>query len=247
LSRVAGEDAGTYAITVGTLANSNYAITLTPVNFTISQSGQASLTLTSTTGFYGTDLTLTASGGSGPGAYTYALVSAGTAGCSVVSGVLSTTSPGTCTVTASRAASTNFLIASSSATTVTISKGNQATVSLTSGTGDVVFRVMKARFGGTCVKWAKDNGMTDACMDDYNVDSFTDAYAALDDRAEVSVAKADGPGTNYSINVDTLKALMHGADAELGGAPKGYSWVPFPFVVAVTNGYVTTANQYWVP
>jgi hypothetical protein len=122
-----------------------------------------------------------------------------------------------------------------------------ATISLTSGTGDIVFRVMKARFGDTCMKWAKDNGMTDACMDDYNVDSFTDAYAALDNRAEVSVAKPDGPGTNFSINVDTLKALMHGVNTQVGGAPKGYTWVPFPFVVAVTNGYVTTANQYWVP
>lgn len=122
-----------------------------------------------------------------------------------------------------------------------------ATIALASGSGDIVFRVLKARFGATCTKWAKDNGMTDACMDDYNVESYPDAYASLDNRAEVSVAKPDGPGTSYSINVDTLKALMHGDITEGGDVPAGYSWVPFPFVVTVTNGYVTTAAQYWVP
>lgn len=136
---------------------------------------------------------------------------------------------------------------------ITVDKGTLAdgtywaTIALTSGSGDVVFRVLKARFGDTCTKWAKDNGMTDACMDDYNVESYPDAYVALDGRADVSVAKSDGPGTSYSINVDTLKALMHGEMAQRGKAPTGYSWVPFPFVVTVTNGYVTSANQYWVP
>ena len=122
-----------------------------------------------------------------------------------------------------------------------------ATIALASGSGDIVFRVLKARFGAACTKWAKNNGVTDACMDDYNVESYPDAYASLDNRAEVSVAKPDGPGTNYSINVDRLKALMHGEMAQSDKVPAGYSWVPFPFVVTVTNGYVTTAAQYWVP
>jgi hypothetical protein len=39
LSRAAGEDAGTYAITVGTLSNANYVITLASVNFTIRGAG----------------------------------------------------------------------------------------------------------------------------------------------------------------------------------------------------------------
>ena len=60
-----------------------------------------------------------ASGGSGTGAYSYAVTSAGTAGCSISAGALNSTSPGTCTVTVTRASSTNYLSASSSATTVT--------------------------------------------------------------------------------------------------------------------------------
>ena len=113
-----------------------------------------------------------------------------------------------------------------------------------SGSGDIVFRVLKARFGDTCLKWAKDVGLEDGCLNDYNVESYPVAYVALDEMAEVSVAKADGPGTSYSINADVLKGLIRG---DINGAPEGYAWVPFPFVVAVTNGYVTTAEQYWVP
>lgn len=119
-----------------------------------------------------------------------------------------------------------------------------ATIALVSGNDDVVFRVLKARFGDTCMKWAEDNGMTEGCMNDYDVESHPDAYVGLDKLADVTVAKADGPGISYSINAGTLKKLMLGTKTN---APNGYTWVPFPFVVTVINGLVTTAAQYWVP
>lgn len=119
-----------------------------------------------------------------------------------------------------------------------------AEIALVSGNDDVVFRVLKARFGNTCMKWAEDNGMTEGCMNDYHVESYPDAYVGLDKLADVTVAKLDGPGTSYSINADTLKKLMQG---DKTNAPDDYTWVPFPFVVTVINGLVTTAAQYWVP
>lgn len=119
-----------------------------------------------------------------------------------------------------------------------------ATIALVSGNDDVVFRVLKARFGDTCTQWAEDNGMADGCMNDYDVESYPDAYVGLDKLADVTVAKLDGPGTSYSINADTLKKLMQG---DKTNAPDDYTWVPFPFVVTVINGLVTTAAQYWVP
>lgn len=119
-----------------------------------------------------------------------------------------------------------------------------AEIAPVSGPGDIVFRVLKARFGETCLKWAKDMGLEDGCLNDYSVESHPVAYVALDDQATVSVAKTDGPGTNYSINGDVLKGLVRG---DIDGSPDGYAWVPFPFIVVVTNGYVTTAEQYWVP
>jgi hypothetical protein len=149
LSRVSGEDAGTYAITAGNLYNANYVITLAPANFVITQIAQEAVLLTTTNGVYATGLTLGASGGSGSGGYSFVVTSAGTAGCSIASGVLNATSPGTCTVTATRAASTNYLIASSGATTVTIVKATQSAVSLTSTSGTYNTNILLTASGGT--------------------------------------------------------------------------------------------------
>jgi hypothetical protein len=149
LSRVAGEDAGAYAITAGNLYHANYAITLTPVDFTITKATQATVSLTTTSGVYGTGLTLAASGGSGTGTYSFVVTTVGTAGCSITSGVLNASSPGACTVTATRALSTNYLVASSAATTVTISKATQSVVLLTSTSGTYNTNILLAASGGT--------------------------------------------------------------------------------------------------
>ncbi|MBJ7490676.1 MAG: hypothetical protein JHC59_05015 [Ilumatobacteraceae bacterium] len=85
-------------------------------------SSQAAVVLTSTSGTFGTDLTLATSGGSGSGAVTYAVTTTGTAGCSITGGTtLKATSIGTCTVTATKAANGLYLVGSSNATTVTFS------------------------------------------------------------------------------------------------------------------------------
>ena len=149
LSRVPGEDAGTYSISGGTLSNANYDITLTSVNFSITQGTQATVSLTTTSGVFGTGLTLVATGGSGTGAYSFAVTTVGTAGCSITSGVLNATSPGTCTVTATRALSTNYLVANSVATTVNISKALQAAVTLTSTSGTFNTNVSLTASGGS--------------------------------------------------------------------------------------------------
>jgi hypothetical protein len=138
-----------YSITGGTLSNSNYAITIAPVNFTISQATQSAVSLTTVNGVYATGLTLAASGGSGTGVYSFAVISTGTAGCSITSGVLNATSPGTCTVAVTRAANTNYLIASSGATTITIVKATQSAVSLTSTSGTYNTNISLTAAGGT--------------------------------------------------------------------------------------------------
>ena len=106
--------------------------------------------LSSTSGTYGTDLTLTASGGSGGGALSYAVTSTGTAGCSIANGnVLSATTPGTCAVTATRAASTNYLVESSIATTVTIARRTQAALNVSTVTGDIFTGIIVSSSGGS--------------------------------------------------------------------------------------------------
>jgi hypothetical protein len=92
---------------------------------------QATLTVTSTSGSYGTPLTLTTSGGSGTGAVTYSTTNGTASGCSISSGALSSTSAGTCMVTATKASDGTYQSISSSATTVTLSSLTSSTTTLT--------------------------------------------------------------------------------------------------------------------
>ncbi len=132
-------------------ASSTYSgSTSSALNKTVAVAAQASLVLSSTSGTYGTDLILTATGGSGGGALSYVVTSTGTAGCSIANGnVLSATTPGTCTVTATRAASTNYLVESSTATTVTIGRRTQAALNVSTVTGDIFTGIIVSSSGGS--------------------------------------------------------------------------------------------------
>jgi hypothetical protein len=126
LTRQAGEDAGQYDVLQGTLTdanNPNYTITFVSKKFTIGRAAQATITITTVSKTYGTNLTLAISGGSGDGAVSYSL-SANGAGCSITGGVLTSTGNAgtTCSVTATKAQSLNYLEGSSSATVVTVAR-----------------------------------------------------------------------------------------------------------------------------
>src|SRR6202011_2068807 len=73
-----------------------------------------------TTGTYGTPLTLTSSGGSGTGAVTFAVVNGTASGCAISAGQLTSTSAGTCLLTATKAADANNNATSSAQTAVTL-------------------------------------------------------------------------------------------------------------------------------
>jgi hypothetical protein len=79
---------------------------------------QPALVLTSTRGVAGRALTLSARGGAGTGALTYALVSTGTAGCSLSAGTLKATRAGTCALKVTKAGDATHLAVSSAVTTV---------------------------------------------------------------------------------------------------------------------------------
>lgn len=111
-STVAAAPGGDFAVTSSTTLHAGW---------TAAASAQSTLTVSSTSGQFGTSLTLTSSGGSGTGAVTYSAINGTATGCSVSGSTLTFTSAGTCTVTATKAADANYLAASSAATTVTIS------------------------------------------------------------------------------------------------------------------------------
>lgn len=105
-------------------AQSNVPVTVTAFGGAV-LSSQSPLIVSSTSATYGSSLALTTTGGSGSGAVTFSLVSAGTAGCSVSGSTLSFTSAGSCTVTATKAADSTYASATSSVTTVNIAKASQ--------------------------------------------------------------------------------------------------------------------------
>jgi hypothetical protein len=97
---------------------SNYSFTYTAGVITITQGGQTSvLAITSTTVIYGSTLSLITSGGDGGGSNSF-LVNSGP--CTVSGSTLTPTAVGTCMVTATKAASSNYLATSSSSTAITI-------------------------------------------------------------------------------------------------------------------------------
>ncbi len=91
-------------------------------SFDVVPGPQDTLVVTSTSGTAGTPLELSTSGGSGSGAVTYGVTNGTATGCAVSVGTpytLSVTTPGTCTVTATKAADAHYLVKSSAPTTVT--------------------------------------------------------------------------------------------------------------------------------
>jgi hypothetical protein len=116
-------------LTLTGVAGNTYKLTFTGATFGVNDAtsivvgaAQAALSVTSTNAVWGRTLTLTATGGSGTGALTYA-VAAGTAtGCAVVGTALTYSSLGTCLVTVTKAADLTYVAASSPAVTVTIAK-----------------------------------------------------------------------------------------------------------------------------
>jgi hypothetical protein len=108
-----GTNAGSYAIGIGTLANSKYIITLASVNFTITQATQSAVTLSSLSSGYSPSnksVALTGTGGTGTGSYLTALDASNTTpGCSVTGTTLTYTTAGTCVIAVTRSSDTNYL------------------------------------------------------------------------------------------------------------------------------------------
>jgi hypothetical protein len=127
---VSATGAGSCTVTATKAADANYgAATSAPLTITVDQAAQATVYVAAASNpfTYGTTTTLTGSGGSGTGAFSYAVASAGTAGCSITGGnTLGATSGGTCSVTATRAADTNYTAATSSPLTITVGQASQS-------------------------------------------------------------------------------------------------------------------------
>ena len=152
INPLALSDAGSYSvyITNSVAGGLPFSTTSNAATLTVSKASQDSLIVTPTSGVYGSSISLSTSGGSGSGAVTYAVTSAGSAGCSISGGnVLNASTPGTCTVTATKATSTNYLVATSSATTITFARQSQAPLSIATTNGDLYTGIIVSVLGGS--------------------------------------------------------------------------------------------------
>ncbi len=141
---------GTCTITASRAADDNYiaADSTNSVSITVSKAAQSTLTLTSTSAVFLTNLRLLTSGGSGPGAVTYSVSSVGSAGCAISNGdSLTSTSAGTCVVVATKATSTDYLAAYDTRT-VTVGK---ASLTLTASVS------ASLKYGGTATATYSSN------------------------------------------------------------------------------------------
>jgi hypothetical protein len=152
INPLALSDAGSFSVIVtNTLSGAlSTALTSSAASLTVSKASQDSLVVTPTSGVYGSSISLSTSGGSGSGVVTYAVTSAGSAGCSISGGnVLNANTPGTCTVTATKATSTNYLVATSSVTTITFARQSQAPLSIATTNGDLYTGIIVSVLGGS--------------------------------------------------------------------------------------------------
>jgi len=144
--------------------------TSTKYAYVVTQAAQAALSVATLSGTVGQALTLSTSGGSGTGAVTFSVVSGTATGCTVSGSSLTVTGAGTCTVTATKAADTNYFVTSSSATTVTfvvpgpkairvigfVTAGRTKTITIT-GSG-FYGRPTVTSHAGTTAQVTKDSG-----------------------------------------------------------------------------------------
>ncbi|HUA06517.1 MAG TPA: hypothetical protein VMB27_21610 [Solirubrobacteraceae bacterium] len=166
-----------------TLQATNLAGTATQqLTITINRTSQSPLTLTSTTGTFGTGLTLATSGGSGTGDVSYAAVKGTASGCSVTAGVLSVSGAGTCRVTATKAQDANYNSASSPQTTVTFAKADQTPLTLTPTSGTFGTGLTLTTSGGSGtggVSYAAVDGTASGCSVSTGVLSVSSAGTCL--------------------------------------------------------------------
>ena len=114
---------------------------------TVAKGTQAALTIATTSVAFGSTLALSTNGGSGAGSVTYIVVS-GT--CSLSGNILTVGNVGSsCIVKATKASDASYNEASSSNTTVTVTRANQAALLLTSTSGTFGVSLTLTTSGGS--------------------------------------------------------------------------------------------------
>ncbi len=241
--------AGTCGVTATKAADTNYyAISSSQATFTINKATQATLTANSQTVTYPSTFSApTASGGSGSGAVTYAVTTAGSAGCSWNGSTFSYTSAGTCGVTAYKAADTNYNSAQSSEVTYTVNKGTQATLNFSGQTVTypTTFTVPLSTTGGSgsgAVTYAVTTAGTAGCSVASNGSTLTytnagtcgiTAYKA----ADTNYNSAQSSEATFTINKESQTITFNSLSNKVNGD------APFSVSATASSGLTVSFNS----
>lgn len=187
---------------------------------------------------------LSTTGGSGGGAVTYAVTTAGTAGCSISNTTLSYTTAGTCGVTATKATDSNYNSISSSEATFTINTALSSTKDITAFSFNGLTPAVTATINGTAITTTVPYGTSVTAL----VATFTTTGASVKiggatqtsgttpndftNPVTYIVTAADNSTQNYTVTVTIAPIGTHTITASSGAngsiTPSGS--------VSVTNG-----------
>ena len=202
-----------YTVTASYGGDINYAGNTGNVTETVNLANQATLSVTSTSGTYGTALPLTTSGGSGTGAVSYAVVNGTASGCATLLGQLISSSPGTCVVTATKAADPTYGATSSVPTPVTLAPADQVTLSVTSTSGTFGMALPLTTSGGSgtgAVSYAVVDGTASGCATLLGLLTSSSAGTCV-----VTATKAADPTYGATSSVPTTVTLAPADQATL--------------------------------
>ena len=129
-------------------------------------SSQAALSVNPAQGVYGTVVTLSAEGGSGTGAVSFAAVDGTATGCAVNADALSASSAGSCLVSATRAGDTNYGPITSPQINVVFARADQSPLSLASSSSVFGVPLSLSVTGGSgsgALSFGVSNGTASGC------------------------------------------------------------------------------------
>ena len=260
---------GTCQISVSIAQDAAYlTASSSTTDFTFSKAGQAALSISGTSGTYGTNLLLTTSGGNGTGSNTFT-TTAGTTTCTVNTDSLTASSAGNCYVTVVKAGDTNYLTETSTATLITFSRANQSLVLSSIGTTSKTYpysqslTMATSGMSGTgAISYAVSDGTATGCSLSDSSSSTPTISASTSGTCSVTATVAqDGnynSATSSSINFTFSRASQSalsvtstsgsfGTSLTLeasGGSSSGsisYTYAPGTTTCTLNNG-VLTAN-----
>ena len=177
----------------------NYSFTTSATaNLTISAINQSALSISTTSGTHGTNLSLATSGGSGSGAVTYSN-SPGTTTCSISGSTLTANGAGTCLITATKAGDGNYNSISSSQTTVTFAVGYR-NITTSADSHSTITATGNAVYGA-------DKEITFAPATGYSITGITVDGSALDNSSTPTLTAAVTAGSYTFASVSTTHTI----------------------------------------